>query len=104
MSRPIFCQLTPDLAACGRAVINREAATRLTVQEEVVDRDLHVSVPPASERFERGPLFVPRLRLAMLQLGLVHDHMARHSNVSGDKASDNRTVQIGHHLSPSLAW
>lgn len=56
-------------------MLNREAATRLTVREEVVDRDLHISVPAVTERADLGPLFVPSLRLALLQLLLVREQL-----------------------------
>lgn len=52
-----------------RAVISKEERTAATVAEQVVGRDLAFSAPKAREL--SGPLFVPHLRITIIQMELV---------------------------------
>jgi hypothetical protein len=52
-------------------VINKETSVKHTLAEEIVDRDLEFFVPSPRHRERLGGLYVPMLRIGLIQLELV---------------------------------
>jgi hypothetical protein len=52
-------------------VVNKETSVTLTVAEDLVDRDLEFFVPTEDHRDELGTLYVPLLRIAIMQMEIV---------------------------------
>jgi hypothetical protein len=52
-------------------VVNKETSVTLTVAEDLVDRDLEFFVPTEDHRDELGALYVPMLRIAIMQMDVV---------------------------------
>ena len=51
-------------------VVNKETSVKTTVAEDIVDRDLPFAPPKSRE--QTGRLYVPLLRISIVQLELVH--------------------------------
>jgi hypothetical protein len=52
-------------------VVNKETSVTFTVAEDLVDRDLQFFVPVEDHREELGALYVPMLRIAIMQMEIV---------------------------------
>jgi hypothetical protein len=58
-------------------VVNKELLTRHRIYEQVVDKDLPLCMPDISEMETLGALYMPTVRVGLIEASLVYDIVRR---------------------------
>lgn len=79
------CRALPDhvLLACADTVLNKEATVPIRVGEELVSRDWGLLFPLLLDGGMTGALYVPSLRISIIQLQIIIDYLTYYDGQRG---------------------